>query len=213
MAKASVQGRLNRETNPIPGEIPGFNPQFIDDDGYATDVTPSTPFPSGNYVQTEGGVWVPQKGTDNGEAFVQLTGRKIEKEYLLSRQIRSEREGFVDRTVPDGAIGAVFVCQIYGRTGSFGANQGLSLRVYQSTDSRDVSGWRIWTDTTTTMNRPQMIYIYPGVSKQELTLQDGADVKAASLPVHSMLRTEIVITGTFQEGEGFDCDAYVNWLY
>ena len=157
--------------------------------------------------------WVVSSEQNRLPVDAQLTGRKIEIEYLLSRQIRSEREGFVDRFVPDGAVGAVFVCQIYGRTGSFGTNQGLSLRVYQSTDSRDVSGWRIWTDTTTTSNRPQMVYIYPGVDKQELTLQDEADVKVASLPVHSMLRTEIVITGTFQEGEGFDCDAYVNWLY
>ena len=165
------------------------------------------------YWSDEQDDWVVSSEQNRLPVDAQLTGRKIEIEYLLSRQIRSEREGFVDRAVPDGAIGAVFVCQIYGRTGSFGANQGLSLRVYQSTDSRDVSGWRIWTDTTTTMNRPQMIYIYPGAAKQELVLQDEADVKVASLPVHSKLRMQIYITGTFQEGEGFDCDVYVNWLY
>lgn len=77
MTKADVQGRLNRETNPIPGERPGFNPQFIDSDGYATDVTPNTPFPSGSYVQTDAGVWVPQKGNNDGAAHVQLTGSNV----------------------------------------------------------------------------------------------------------------------------------------
>jgi len=33
---------------------------------------------AGNYVKTAGGLWVPQKGSDNGEALVQLTGRNIE---------------------------------------------------------------------------------------------------------------------------------------
>lgn len=85
MTKADVQGRLNRETNPIPGERPGFNPQFIDSDGYATDVTPNTPFPSGSYVQTDAGAWVPQKGNNDGAAHVQLTGSNVVVfEYLNS---------------------------------------------------------------------------------------------------------------------------------
>jgi len=34
---------------------------------------------AGNYVKTAGGLWVPQKGSDDGEALVQLTGRNVEK--------------------------------------------------------------------------------------------------------------------------------------
>jgi len=32
---------------------------------------------AGNYVKTAGGLWVPQKGSDDGEALVQLTGRIV----------------------------------------------------------------------------------------------------------------------------------------
>ena len=92
MTKADVQGRLNRETNPIPGERPGFNPQFIDSDGYATDVTPNTPFPSGSYVQTDAGVWVPQKGNNDGAAHVQLTG-SIGEELISEIFTESFTEG------------------------------------------------------------------------------------------------------------------------
>ena len=37
------------------------------------------PLPAGNYVQTEEGVWIPQKGSDDGAADVRLTGRNVEK--------------------------------------------------------------------------------------------------------------------------------------
>src|SRR5690606_25654297 len=36
------------------------------------------PLPVGNYVQTEAGVWIPQKGSDDGAADVQLTGSIVE---------------------------------------------------------------------------------------------------------------------------------------
>lgn len=37
------------------------------------------PLPVGNYVQTEAGVWIPQKGSDDGAADVRLTGSKVVK--------------------------------------------------------------------------------------------------------------------------------------
>lgn len=40
-----VKGRMNRESNPIPGEVPGFTPQYKNSDGTFTDVTPETPYP------------------------------------------------------------------------------------------------------------------------------------------------------------------------
>src|SRR5690554_5941416 len=36
------------------------------------------PLPVGNYVQTEAGVWIPQKGSDDGAADVRLTGSNVE---------------------------------------------------------------------------------------------------------------------------------------
>lgn len=36
------------------------------------------PLPVGNYVQTEAGVWIPQKGSDDGAADVRLTGSIVE---------------------------------------------------------------------------------------------------------------------------------------
>jgi len=39
---------------------------------------------AGNYVKTAGGLWVPQKGSDNGEALVQLSGRNVEVVNLVN---------------------------------------------------------------------------------------------------------------------------------
>ena len=219
MAKASVQGRLNRETNPIPGEIPGFNPQFIDDDGYATDVTPSTPFPSGNYVQTEGGVWVPQKGTDNGEAFVQLTGRKVIKEQVFSRSIRAEDSSFGIVTVPDGAIGLDFSVSIEGVTGSFASGEGLGIEVAFRYDDWSPTSWihsHIRTQRTTKPGG-HTILIYPGADTQKSNIEElepsERRLKIASIPLVQKVRFQIRITGTFGQDEGFDCLGHVTWLY
>lgn len=42
------------------------------------------PLPVGNYVQTEAGVWIPQKGSDDGAADVRLIGRKVEKIFVFN---------------------------------------------------------------------------------------------------------------------------------
>ena len=42
------------------------------------------PLPVGNYVQTESGVWIPQKGSDDGAAHVQLTGSKVENIFVFN---------------------------------------------------------------------------------------------------------------------------------
>src|SRR5690606_31884133 len=41
------------------------------------------PLPVGNYVQTEAGVWIPQKGSDDGAADVRLTGRKVQVKQII----------------------------------------------------------------------------------------------------------------------------------
>lgn len=40
------------------------------------------PLPVGNYVQTEAGVWIPQKGSDDGAADVRLTGSIVEQKLF-----------------------------------------------------------------------------------------------------------------------------------
>lgn len=139
MTKADVQGRLNRETNPIPGERPGFNPQFIDSDGYATDVTPNTPFPSGSYVQTDAGVWVPQKGNNDGAAHVQLTGSNVEKIYVF------DGYAITDTAQHSGYISMKKYRKIYMMaTNTHDVEVNLDIRFESGSTSRiwDGDGWK-----------------------------------------------------------------------
>ena len=59
------------------------------------------PLPVGNYVQTEAGVWIPQKGSDDGAADVRLTGSYVVNgfEEILSKI----------GTIPPGASAVVEV--------------------------------------------------------------------------------------------------------
>lgn len=75
-------GRLKKETNPLPGYEPGFLPQHERADGEFQTTGENHPLPTGNYVQTNSGVWVPQKGSDDGAAHVQLTGSSVKQEYV-----------------------------------------------------------------------------------------------------------------------------------
>ena len=58
MARNPIPGRLNRESNPVPGTLAGFNPQFYDADGHAIDVDVNNPYPVGNYIK-QGNLWLP----------------------------------------------------------------------------------------------------------------------------------------------------------
>lgn len=96
----NTKGRLLREPNAIDGTIPGFTGQFFDNEGYAHEVRPDDPYPTGDYGMTEGGVWIPKKVSDDGTTLTQVTGsiveylpddlKKIKRATMLNAGILSE---------------------------------------------------------------------------------------------------------------------------
>jgi|SRR5690625_597376 len=58
-------------------------PQHQKGNGYVI-TGEDNPLPTGNHVMTESGIWVPQRGTEEGAAHTQLTGSNIEKRTLFS---------------------------------------------------------------------------------------------------------------------------------
>src|SRR5690625_933477 len=87
MAKNNVPGRLNREQNPRPGQPePGFNSQFYDKDGYATDVDENNPYPVANYA-LHGNIWLPV--SEVNPMPTQLIGSNVE-DVLELRDIQIE---------------------------------------------------------------------------------------------------------------------------
>lgn len=92
MSKNTVKGRLNRESNEVPNTIPGYNPQFFDENGYATDISPRNPLPTADYGMTEGGLWIPKKVSDDGAQHTHVTGSIEGLDFSL-----------VDEIIPPGA--------------------------------------------------------------------------------------------------------------
>lgn len=73
------------------------------------------PLPVGNYVQTEAGVWIPQKGSDDGAADVRLTGSYVE--YDVSNNFGTIPAGtnkHVVINVPDGVTKFVLAARVTG---------------------------------------------------------------------------------------------------
>src|SRR5690625_4597329 len=57
--------------------VPFTYPQHQKGNGYVV-TGEDNPLPTGNHVMTESGIWIPQRGTDEGAAHTQLTGSKVE---------------------------------------------------------------------------------------------------------------------------------------
>lgn len=69
---ADVPGRMNREPNPAPGERPGYTPQYFDNNGYAVNVTPDTPYPTMDSGAVEELQTLKQKQADIDNKIQQL---------------------------------------------------------------------------------------------------------------------------------------------
>src|SRR5690625_312448 len=56
--------------------VPFTYPQHQKGNGYVV-TGEDNPLPTGNHVLTESGIWVPQRGTEEGAAHTQLTGSMV----------------------------------------------------------------------------------------------------------------------------------------
>lgn len=78
------------------------------------------PLPVGNYLQTDAGVWIPQKGSDDGAADVRLTGSNVEQ--LKSRRKSTKfayRSGILPLNVEETVAEVTNECVIHSITASF----------------------------------------------------------------------------------------------
>lgn len=156
--------------------------------------------------KTETGLFVPMAVTDEGHVKVQQVGT-IETRF--SRSVRSAHTGFAVTDTPSWAKGVIVGCRIYGVTGTFGVDEGLKLSLL----NRGLFSFGTGTGTistnviTSTENAPTII-MYPGIEpKSELPFNKV--VKTVLTPKITIL---LNIKGTFEAGEGFDCEVLVKWL-
>lgn len=78
-----MTNKLLRETDWVVGTVPNPLPQHRRDGEYVV-TGDENPLPTGGYVMTPSGVWVPQAGTEEGAVKTELNGSNIEN--LISNQ-------------------------------------------------------------------------------------------------------------------------------
>lgn len=197
-----VRGRLPRESNPVPGQSqPGFVPAF-DETGNEDYVRVSNqkPYPVANYTQDASGVWLPT--SQNNPMPTQLTGSNVVKEEILyPREVRNVSTNIRNFTVPEGAKGAIISMRAYGVTGTFGDNDGWCINVLGR------ANFSAYSDFVTNSNRYSVhtvssVVIYPGV----------AESHHFNTILANRIGVQISITGTFDDGEGIDCEVRCTWL-
>lgn len=153
--------------------------------------------------QSNGTEWLPK------QTKVQLSGTIVE-EQLIPRAIRNTNLGRVAINPPVGAYGVIVEHYIYGVTGTFGAGEGAILQVALMRLAGGTVG-PVHLLSTASKTDPssqigQAIILYPGVSREEYF------VRWFGVPPIFPLRVDVLISGEFEEGQGFDSAVNIRWL-
>jgi len=214
-----VKGRLNRESNPVPGEKPGFLPQHESTVSGEFVVTGErNPYP------------VKVKNTDEQAIPVKLTGSNVvdsqaipfkqfyeeSEQILIQRSILTSSSSGYFITPPDGAKGCVISLTVFGVTGTFQSGEGISMYLVWRQGKN--SGQNVYdlTDILTPYSsdvKPSTIVIYPGANFQNFSPYYPNHFISIDAPIFGTLRLQLRIKGEFKNGEGIDCQLAIQWLY
>lgn len=207
-------------------QVPLVLPQtysYADDDWKVT--SDQDPLPVVEYGTTEGGVIVPKRVSGEGHELTQLTGSSLEDEHAIPIRSRQSEIEVLPRMIrvsggttrlitPSWARGMVLYFLVYGATGVFDQNEGVIVSIthrpgIQSTSMSAIMNSKRINSSDTYV---EMI-MYPGAVKGD-TVPDSDNrlLYVSGLPLTNDLNLWVGITGEFQEGEGFDCRALVQWL-
>lgn len=167
------------------------------------------PLPVGNYVQTEAGVWIPQKGSDDGAADVRLTGSNVE--VLVERSVRNS--DFINNIieVPQYVKNVTFTVSIHGVTGTFADGEGLAFRIIElASVPYHVRRQITWAETSRHAN-VGMIVLSTFAKPSETTSGVREFISLDRPLLTNILRWDLLINGEFGVGEGFDVEVYAHW--
>lgn len=150
---------------------------------------------------------------DDGAIETRLTG-SIEEDEVFSRAIINNES--VTRYIrPRPGVREVAIyARIYSSTGVFESGQGLSIAVTPRYDAARTFGI-INTGKTNGNNRGIAIYIGKGYSDWKddnvsSVLPRQYHINSGIAPLYGF---QLKADGSFESGEGIDCDLQVQWIY
>src|SRR5690625_2420896 len=185
--------------------IPATLPQHWNGNDWAITGT-DNPLPVANYTK-KGNLWLPT--SEDNPVPTQVTGSNVE-DLVVAREIR-DASVISHLAAPDGAIGFRAELSVYGSTGIFEEGEGLRLLYWDRTEKRGAFVNTYSTKPTTgSENREQhVIIIHPSVINND----EEDNLLLSNMVIGKAVRLQIDITGEFEEGEGFDCELTVRWLF
>src|SRR5699024_11004675 len=107
---------------------------------------------------------------------------------------------------PEGVIGFRAELSVHSATGTFAEGEGIRLLYWDRTGKRSSFIETYSTEATTGgANRAQhAMVVHPAVTE----FADGGMLTVSSI-IGTITRFQIIISGTFMGGEGFDCELHV----
>ena len=143
---------------------------------------------------------------------VATIGGNTKETIAFSRFVRTATVS-VSIVAPAGAKGGVFGVRVHGVTGTFAAGQGMTLAVYDKGCYDSTPQFGATTDVQSGSGE-HTVYFYPGAVRADgIPSSSARSIKVVGAPIPNSVVVILSITGTFDVGQGFDCEAKVRWLY
>lgn len=171
----------------------------------------TVPFVYPQYWDKDKEEWVVVDKDNRLPVDARLTGSTVEEDVLWERDVR---QGFTPShrylTPVNGARGFVLILKIYGLTGTFNSDEGYRLRYSKVTHSSYFTEFVSSEWSTRSGNRSgSLITVYPGLPNNDG--DEGSFLTRDDLP-YPALRVQPEVSGTFNSGEGVDCEVSILWI-
>jgi hypothetical protein len=150
---------------------------------------------------------------ENGNVKVQLFENMLSREtVVLPREIRQVPTATIQVLPPNGLHpkGVSLILRVFGVTGTFGTDQGISLLSGQA--GGGYPGYGAFYVSSERLTAPgfSTIIWYPGIRSDGVVPSLNSKFNIVSVPFR-LGYMALNITGNFDTGQGFDCEVRAIW--
>lgn len=153
----------------------------------------------------------------SGQTAPIVYDRRSETVTLIERQVRTQSVSAGRIPVPSWARAALVRLFVYGATGTFGSNEGARLIVRMTPDLSSSTIRAPGIDSHAIHQVASSIWANIGEIVSALPTEagrgrDNSNIYVLQTILPSYLEVAISITGSFDPGQGIDCDLVIRWV-